>query len=244
MNEIVRAKSINFSYKIISSSQTSIKSLLTDSIRRKIRIENHTVIKDLSFVVNRGEILAIIGGNGAGKSTLLKLIAKVIPTSSGELITFGKIAPMIQLGAGFNPELSGRENIIFYSALLGRNLNQVKNRVEEIAEWAGITKQLDHQLRTYSTGMVARLAFAVATDETPDILLIDEVLSVGDKDFLQKSRNRIQTIIESGTTIILVSHDLNSVNELADKVLWLKDGEKVLEGKPPEVISAYRSSQS
>jgi ABC-type polysaccharide/polyol phosphate transport system ATPase subunit len=150
---------------------------------------------------------------------------------------------MIELGAGFNPELTGRENIIFYSALLGRDVKKVKQRVEAIADWAGVADHLDYQLRTFSSGMIARLAFATATDEVPDLLLIDEVLSVGDGEFAQKSKARMQQIIKSGTTVVLVSHDLVTVAELADRVIWLKKGEVAMAGKPSEVIAAYQKSE-
>ncbi len=190
-----------------------------------------------------GETVGIIGKNGAGKSTLLKLLAKVVPPTTGVLKINGTVAPMIELGAGFNPELTGRENIIFYSALLGRDVKKVKQRVKVIADWAGVADHLDYQLRTFSSGMIARLAFATATDEVPDLLLIDEVLSVGDGEFAQKSKARMRQIIKSGTTVVLVSHDLATVAELADRVIWLKKGEVAMVGKPSEVIAAYQKSE-
>jgi ABC-type polysaccharide/polyol phosphate transport system ATPase subunit len=149
---------------------------------------------------------------------------------------------MIELGAGFNPELTGRENIIFYSALLGRDIKEVKARVEEIADWAGVTDHLDYQLRTFSSGMIARLAFSTATDQVPDLLLIDEVLSIGDGEFALKSKKRMQEIITSGTTVILVSHDLATVAQLANRVIWLEKGAIKMIGNPSEVIAAYQLS--
>jgi ABC-type polysaccharide/polyol phosphate transport system ATPase subunit len=149
---------------------------------------------------------------------------------------------MIELGAGFNPELTGRENIIFYSALLGRDVKEVKARVEEIADWAGVLDHMDHQLRTFSSGMIARLAFSTATDQVPDLLLIDEVLSVGDGEFALKSKKRMQEIITSGTTVILVSHDLVTVAQLANRVIWLEKGSIKMVGNPSEVIAAYQVS--
>jgi len=162
--------------------------------------------------------------------------------SNGELSIDGQIAPMIELGAGFNTELTGRENILFYASLLGRDLKDVRLRVAEIAEWAELRDKLDYQLRTYSTGMIARLAFAVATDQMPDILLIDEVLSVGDEAFTIKSRARITEMIDSNCTVIIVSHDLDLVVELADEVIWLEKGKILMSGKPAEVTTAYKSS--
>jgi len=243
MSLVIDAKNIDFAYRVLTNHQSSLKTLFKDFLHRKVRIENYQALKNISFEVTKGETVAIIGKNGAGKSTLLKLLAQVVPPTKGGLEINGTVAPMIELGAGFNPELTGRENIIFYSALLGRNVKKVKQRVEVIADWAGVSDHLDYQLRTFSSGMIARLAFATATDEVPDLLLIDEVLSVGDGEFAQKSKTRMQEIIKSGTTVVLVSHDLLTVAALADRVIWLKKGEVVMVGKPSEVITAYQTSE-
>jgi ABC-type polysaccharide/polyol phosphate transport system ATPase subunit len=244
MSSVIKAENIDFAYRVLNNHQSSLKTLFRDFVNRKVRIENYQALSGLSFSVEKGETFAIIGKNGAGKSTLLKLLANVVPPTKGELKITGTIAPMIELGAGFNPELTGRENVVFYSALLGRDVKKVKQRVDQIAEWAGVSDHLDYQLRTFSSGMIARLAFATATDEVPDLLLIDEVLSVGDGEFAQMSRTRMQEIISSGTTVILVSHDLATVAELADRVLWLENGKLKKIGDPKEVIAAYQSSGS
>jgi ABC-type polysaccharide/polyol phosphate transport system ATPase subunit len=243
MSTVINAEGIDFAYRILNNHQSSLKTLFRDFLKRKVRIENYQALKSLSFTVQKGETLAIIGKNGAGKSTLLKLLAQVVPPTKGKLKITGSVAPMIELGAGFNPELTGRENIVFYSALLGRNVKKVKERVDQIAEWAGVTDHLDYQLRTFSSGMIARLAFSAATDEVPDLLLIDEVLSVGDAEFAQKSRTRMLNIVNSGTTVVLVSHDLNTVAELANRVLWLEHGELKMIGEPKDVIAAYQKSE-
>ena len=243
MSLVIDAKNIDFAYRVLTNHQSSLKTLFKDFLHRKVRVENYEALKNVSFEVTKGETVAIIGKNGAGKSTLLKLLAQVVPPTQGGLKINGTVAPMIELGAGFNPELTGRENIIFYSALLGRDVKKVKQRVDQIADWAGVSDHLDYQLRTFSSGMIARLAFATATDEVPDLLLIDEVLSVGDGEFAQKSKTRMQEIIKSGTTVVLVSHDLTTVAELADRVIWLKKGEVVKSGKPSEVITAYQTSE-
>ena len=244
MSSVITAENIDFAYRVLNNHQSSLKTLFRDFVKRKVRIENYQALSGLSFSVEKGETLAIIGKNGAGKSTLLKLLANVVPPTKGKLKITGTVAPMIELGAGFNPELTGRENVVFYSALLGRDVKKVKQRVVQIADWAGVSDHLDYQLRTFSSGMIARLAFATATDENPDLLLIDEVLSVGDGEFAQKSRKRMQEIISSGTTVVLVSHDLATVAELADRVLWLENGKLKKIGDPKEVIAAYQSSGS
>jgi ABC-type polysaccharide/polyol phosphate transport system ATPase subunit len=244
MSDVIKADAINFSYRVLTNHQSSLKTLFKDFVNRKVRVENYQALKDLSFSVTNGETVAIIGKNGAGKSTLLKLLAQVVPPTSGQLKVIGSVAPMIELGAGFNPELTGRENIIFYSALLGRDIKEVRARVEEIADWAGVLDHMDHQLRTFSSGMIARLAFSTATDQVPDLLLIDEVLSVGDGEFALKSKKRMQEIITSGATVILVSHDLVTVAQLANRVIWLEKGAIKMVGNPTEVIAAYQLSGS
>jgi ABC-type polysaccharide/polyol phosphate transport system ATPase subunit len=242
MSDVIKADAINFSYRVLTNHQSSLKTLFKDFVNKKVRVENYQALKDLSFSVTKGETVAIIGKNGAGKSTLLKLLAQVVPPTSGQLNVTGSVAPMIELGAGFNPELTGRENIIFYSALLGRDIKEVRARVEEIADWAGVLDHMDHQLRTFSSGMIARLAFSTATDQVPDLLLIDEVLSVGDGEFALKSKKRMQEIITSGATVILVSHDLVTVAQLANRVIWLEKGAIKMVGNPSEVIAAYQLS--
>jgi len=239
---IIEAKNISFAYRVLNKQHSSLKTLFRDFLHGKVSIEDYVAIKDITFEIKKGETVAIIGKNGAGKSTLLKILAKVINPTTGSISITGQVAPMIELGAGFNSELTGRENILFYSALLDRDINKVKPRINEIINWAGIADHLDYQLRTYSTGMVARLAFSVATDEIPDILLIDEVLSVGDGEFAIKSRKRLLEIITSGCTVIMVSHDLATVTELAQKVIWIEKGQIKMVGQPAEVIAAYQVS--
>ena len=241
---VIDAKNISFAYRVLSKHHSSLKTLFRDFLLGRVAIEDYVAIKDLSFEIKKGETVAIIGKNGAGKSTLLKILARVIEPTTGSISITGQVAPMIELGAGFNSELTGRENILFYSSLLDRDINKVKPRIDEIITWAGVADHLDYQLRTYSTGMVARLAFSVATSEIPDILLIDEVLSVGDGEFAIKSRQRLLEIINSGSTVIMVSHDLATVAELAQKVIWIEKGEIKMVGLPTEVIAAYQASGS
>jgi ABC-type polysaccharide/polyol phosphate transport system ATPase subunit len=241
---VIEAKNISFAYRVLNKNHSSLKTLFRDFLKGRVSIEDYVAINNLSFEVNKGETVAIIGKNGAGKSTLLKILARVIKPTDGDIKITGQVAPMIELGAGFNSELTGRENILFYSSLLDRDIIKVKPRINEIIDWAGVSDHLDYQLRTYSTGMVARLAFSVATDVIPDILLIDEVLSVGDGEFAVKSRKRLNEIIDSGCTVIMVSHDLATVAELANKVIWIEKGQIKMVGAPAEVIAAYQASGS
>jgi len=239
---VIEAKNISFAYRVLNKQHTSLKTLFRDFLHGRVSIEDYVAIKNITFEIKKGETVAIIGKNGAGKSTLLKILARVINPTAGSILITGQVAPMIELGAGFNSELTGKENILFYSALLDRDIDKVEPRINEIINWAGVADHLDYQLRTYSTGMIARLAFSVATSEIPDILLIDEVLSVGDGEFAIKSRKRLLEIITSGCTVIMVSHDLVTVAELAQKVIWIEKGQIKMVGQPAEVIAAYQVS--
>ncbi len=199
-------------------------------------------VKNVDFELTAGEVLGIIGKNGAGKSTLLKLISGVIPPSTGEVIVKGRIAPLIELGAGFNSELTGAENIVLFGVLLGNQKQLMEENMKAIAQWAGLEESIDLPTRTYSTGMLSRLGFAVATFQQLELLIIDEVLSVGDAQFQLKSMARMDELISQGEVTILVSHDLNLVEAKASKVLWLENGNQRMFGKPKEVIDAYRNA--
>jgi ABC-2 type transport system ATP-binding protein len=235
----IEINNISFTYRVLKNPSGSLKELFKDFISRKVRVENYQALKDVSFTVDSGEVLAIIGKNGAGKSTLLKILARVLPPTSGTAKISGSIAPMIELGAGFHPEMSGAENVLLYSTLMGRDMNRTKSRTAEIGEWAGVTDHMDFPLRTFSSGMVARLAFATATDDTADVLLIDEVLSVGDADFQAKSSARMSELIDKGAAVVLVSHDMCAVRRLAQKAIWLENGVVKMSGPTEQVVAAY-----
>jgi len=235
----IEINNISFTYRVLKNRSGTLKELFKDFISRKVRVENYQALKDVSFTVDSGEVIAIIGKNGAGKSTLLKILARVLPPTSGTAKISGSIAPMIELGAGFHPEMSGEENVLLYSTLMGRDVNKTKTRTQSIGEWAGVTDHMDFPLRTFSSGMVARLAFATATDESTDILLIDEVLSVGDADFQKKSSARMTELIEKGAAVVLVSHDMTAVRKLAQKAIWLENGVVKMSGPTEQVVTAY-----
>jgi ABC-type polysaccharide/polyol phosphate transport system ATPase subunit len=235
----IEINNISFTYRVLKNRSGTLKELFKDFISRKVRVENYQALKDVSFTVDSGEVIAIIGKNGAGKSTLLKILARVLPPTSGTAKISGSIAPMIELGASFHPEMSGEENVLLYSTLMGRDVNKTKTRTQSIGEWAGVTDHMDFPLRTFSSGMVARLAFATATDESTDILLIDEVLSVGDADFQKKSSARMTELIEKGAAVVLVSHDMTAVRKLAQKAIWLENGVVKMSGPTEQVVTAY-----
>jgi ABC-2 type transport system ATP-binding protein len=235
----IEITNVGFTYRVLKNRSGSLKELFRDFLGRKVRVQNYVALKDVSFTVNSGEVIAIIGKNGAGKSTLLKILARVLPPTTGTAKISGSIAPMIELGAGFHPEMSGAENVLLYSTLMGRDVEKTRSRTEAIGEWAGVTDHMDFPLRTFSSGMIARLAFAIATDETADVLLIDEVLSVGDADFQEKSGARMSELINKGAAVVLVSHDMTAVRTLAQKAIWLENGVVKMSGPTEQVVAAY-----
>ena len=238
----IEITNVSLTYRVLKNKTGSLKELFRDVLHRKVRVQNYVALKDVSFTVDSGEVIAIIGKNGAGKSTLLKILAQVLPPTTGKAKVTGSIAPMIELGAGFHPEMTGSENVLFYSALMGCYVKTVKERTPAIGEWAGVSDHMDFPLRTFSSGMVARLAFATATDEQAEVLLVDEVLSVGDADFQAKSKARMHELINSGAAVVLVSHDMRAVLELATKAVWLENGHVKMIGNPAEVVAAYEAN--
>lgn len=229
-------------YRLSRTGAGTFKEFTIQLVKRQVRYEKLWALKGVSFKVDSGEVLGVIGPNGAGKSTLMKMLARVLPPSSGRIVVRGSVAPMIELGAGFNPELTGLENIVMYGTLLGRSPAMMRQRVDTIMEWADLHEYVDVPLRSYSTGMLARLGFAVATDTEPDVLIVDEVLSVGDGAFQLKSAARIKKMIAEGTSVVLVSHSMSTVKGIVDRVIWLDAGEIKLEGDPEMVIEAYEGS--
>jgi ABC-2 type transport system ATP-binding protein len=242
MNTVVQVDSVSLTYTIRHGGASTLKEVTLNTLRRISSDVKVVALSDVSFSIEAGEVLAIVGRNGAGKSTLLKLLAKTLPPTTGVVRIKGDIAPMIELGAGFNPELTGAENIVLFGVLLGNSTKSMKHKIREIAAWAGLEDHIHLPVRTYSTGMVARLGFAVATFRQSSLLLIDEVLAVGDADFQTKSKARMMELIQGGESTVLVSHDLDTVAELATKVLWLDHGKQMALGSPSEVLDAYRKS--
>jgi ABC-type polysaccharide/polyol phosphate transport system ATPase subunit len=239
---VIEVQNVDLKYVIRHGRATTLKEAAISAVKGINLDVTVNALTDISFTVNRGEVLAIIGHNGAGKSSLLKLIARVLPPTSGVIKVNGSVAPMLELGAGFNPELSGEENILLFGVLLGNRTKEMQSRVADIAEWAGLTNQINLPLRTYSTGMVARLGFAVATFRKSDVLIVDEILGVGDAEFQEKSKAKIKDLIANGEATILVSHDLETVESLATKALWLDHGKQVMLGSTEAVLDAYRKA--
>jgi ABC-2 type transport system ATP-binding protein len=239
---VIKLENVGFTYRVLLNRTGSLKELFREAVRGRVRMIDYVALSGVSFELNAGEVVAIIGRNGAGKSTLLKILAGVLPPTEGKSVVNGSIAPMIELGAGFHGEMTGAENVLFYSVLMGRKVKNVKNRVAAIGEWAGVSDHMNFPMRTFSSGMVARLAFATATDEKADVLLVDEILSVGDAEFKVKSRARMDQLIASGAAVVLVSHDLKSVRELSTRAIWLEAGHIKMIGEAGAVVDAYEAN--
>lgn len=206
------------------------------------RRQEFWAVRDVSFEVRRGETLGIIGHNGAGKSTILKLLSNITIPSSGEITINGRLAALIEVGSGFHPELTGRENVYLSGSILGMRRAEIARKIESIVDFAGIRQFIDIPVKRYSSGMLVRLGFSIAAHLEPDVLLLDEVLAVGDAAFQLKCLNRVDELREGGKTIIFISHDLNAVERLCDRVLLMDHGQIIANGNPAEVIDLYKKS--
>ncbi len=215
-----------------------LRQRMKDAIARRER-QNFIALKSVSFAVEEGESLGIIGRNGAGKSTLLSLICGLAKPNRGRVVVNGRVAPLLELGAGFHPDLTGRENLLLNAALMGFHEKEIRGKQEQIIDFSGIGEFIDEPLRTYSTGMGLRLAFSIAVNVEPEILIVDEVLAVGDTAFTQKCLERIREIRNMGRTFICVSHNPEMLQSLCDRGIWLDAGELVMQGRIDEVLAAY-----
>ena len=233
----IAVESLSKAYDIYQSPAHRFLGVLRGS--RSIAKECFTAVSDISFTVNRGEVVGIVGRNGCGKSTLLQLITGILKPTSGLVTLHGRVSAILELGAGFNPDATGRENIFINGAILGLSADDIQGRIAEIIDFADIGVFLDRPVKLYSSGMYVRLAFAIAISINPDILIIDEALSVGDAAFQRKCFTRIENLKKHGTTILFVSHSETTVVELCDRAILLNEGEKICEGKPKFVMGLY-----
>jgi ABC-2 type transport system ATP-binding protein/lipopolysaccharide transport system ATP-binding protein len=217
----------------------SLKEFVTRKIRGNIRYEDFTALDHVSFRVERGETLGLIGRNGAGKSTMLKLISGILKPTEGRVTTRGSVVPMLELGSGFDNDLTGRENIFLNGAILGYSEEFLKEKYDDIVAFSELGQFIDVPIRNYSSGMLARLAFSVASMVQPEILIVDEILSVGDAAFQEKSRARMTELMGGGTTVLFVSHSLDQIREMCGRVVWLEQGRIKMIGPADEVCGAY-----
>jgi len=236
----IKLEHVSVLYRVPRERITSFKEYAIRTLQGRVDHDEFWALHDVSLEVREGETFGIIGRNGAGKSTLLKLVARVLRPSLGRVWVRGRVAPLLELGAGFHPELTGRENVFLNGALLGFSKSEVSSRFEPIVDFADVWEFIDAPLRTYSTGMAARLGFAVATAMRPDVLIVDEILPVGDEGFQQKCKARIDEFRRQGTTTLVVTHDRNLVREVCDRAVWLDHGLVRALGSPDEVTGRYK----
>lgn len=236
--KVIDIKNAAKKYKIYHERPMLVKSLFTSLARGK-KIEEFWALKNVNIEVNKGEAAGIIGDNGAGKSTMLKILSGVTMPTQGTVRVAGRIAGLLELGAGFHPDLTGRENVFLNGSILGLTKKEIEAKFDSIVEYAGIKDFIDTPLRNYSSGMFVRLGFAVAIHVNPEILLVDEVLAVGDQSFQAKCLKTIENFLEDGNTLVFVSHDLNIIRHICTRVVLLEKGQVVLEGEPSKVISRY-----
>lgn len=226
-------------YRVPREHYRTFKEFAIRRVQGRIQFEDLLALDSVSLQVRRGEVLGLIGANGAGKTTLLRLVARVMRPTRGRVVVRGRVAPLLAMGAGFHPELTGRENVFLNGSLLGFTRRQIEDHFDQIVDFAELRDFIEAPLRTYSSGMLARLGFAVATAEMPDILIVDEVLSVGDIAFQEKSASRIRQFQEQGATTLLVSHSMEAVKRMCSRAAWLNHGKMMQVGNATEVVQRF-----
>lgn len=240
---IVSVKNISLKFKMEQNRANSLKEFCVRWLKRDLKSEDFWALTDVSFDVEKGDVIGIIGHNGAGKSTLLKVISGIMKPTKGTIEAHGNIVPMLELGSGFDMELSGRENIYLNGAILGYSEEFLNEKYDEIVAFSELGNFIEAPLRTYSSGMLARLAFSVACIVEPEILIVDEILSVGDADFQEKSRARMMDLMTDGTTVFFVSHSLKQIRQMCNKVVWLEHGKIQAIGKTGEICDKYEGAK-
>jgi ABC-type polysaccharide/polyol phosphate transport system ATPase subunit len=241
--EVIILKNVSVRYRAPEEPIGTFKEFAIRFIQGKVRYKEFLALNQINLQVNRGEIFGIIGRNGAGKSTLLKVVSRVLIPTEGHVLIRGRVSPLLGLGAGFHPELTGRENIYLNGTLLGHSRRDIEEHEEEIIDFSELGDFINGPLRSYSSGMVARLGFAVATTWEPEILLLDEVLAVGDEAFRRKCLARMKGYRDGGTTILIVAHQMNTIQSMCNRVAWIDGGNVRALGSAEDVIKAYRQAQ-
>jgi len=229
-------------YRVPTERIGTFKEFAIRKLQRRVTYKNFWALNDINLEITKGEVFGLVGNNGAGKSTMLKVISRVLRPTKGRVRAYGKIAPLLELGAGFHPELTGRENIYLNGALLGYSKEEMDCVFDEIVDFSELGSFIEAPIRSYSSGMHARLGFSVATAHVPEILILDEILSVGDEAFQHKCNERMRSFREHGATIIMVSHGLSMIEQMCSRVAWLDHGLIQKIGDPHEVIAAYREA--
>lgn len=240
MEPVILLENVWLHYRVPEEKVRSIKEYAIRRLKGSLAVKEFWALREVSLEVAQGEVLGVMGRNGAGKTTLMKLIARVLPPSRGRVRVRGRVAPLLGLGAGFHDELTGRENVFLASAILGFSRQDVAQRFDRIVAFAELEEFIDRPLRTYSSGMRARLGFAVATDVPPEVLILDEVLAVGDAAFQEKCKARIDQFRKDGTTVVVVSHQPATIRSLCSRAILLDHGQLAFDGPVPEAIGLYQ----
>lgn len=239
MDAAIEAEGLSVAVRVPDFATWSLKEFVLHGMRRQIAHHEIWALRDVTVSIEAGQLMGVIGRNGAGKTTLMKAISGIVAPTHGRVIVRGRVTPVLGLGAGLHPDLTGRENVELLGALLGRNPRDLRRRAAAIAEWAELSDYLDVPLRAYSAGMAARLALAVVTDGQPDVLLLDEIFAVGDAEFQTRSRERIVDLLSGGSTVVLVSHDLETIEEWSSRAIWLDAGRVAAIGDPATTVAQY-----
>jgi len=244
---MIKLEHVSMKFNLGIEKNFSVKQAFVDFFsfkkKKKKKKDEFWALTDISFEVKKGEVIGLIGSNGAGKSTLLKIVSGVMKPTKGKVKVSGVISPMIELGAGFDMELTARENIFLNGAILGYSKQFLESKFDEIVEFSELKDFLDVPVKNFSSGMTAKLAFSIATIVDPEILIVDEILSVGDIKFQEKSKNKMLDMIKGGTTVLYVSHSLDSIRQLCDRVVWIEHGKMVKIGKTDEICDEYYKTQ-
>lgn len=239
---MVKVNNVTVRYKIANDRVSSLKEFVIKKFKKQITEKEFLALDDVSFSVEKGDVIGIVGRNGAGKSTLLKVVSGIQKPASGNVELGGRVVPMLELGAGFDFELSGRENVYLNGAVLGYTKEFLDEKYDEILAFSELGEFIEMPVRNYSSGMIARLAFSIASMINPEILIVDEVLSVGDENFQKKSRDRMVELMSGGSTVLFVSHNIQQVKDICNKAVWLRHGKVVMAGDSETVCNQYEES--
>lgn len=240
--DIIQVNNITVRYKIANDRVSSLKEFVIKKIKKSITEKDFLALDNVSFTVEKGDVVGVVGRNGAGKSTLLKVVSGIQKPASGNIVLNGRVVPMLELGAGFDMELSGKENVYLNGAVLGYSKEFLDEKYNDILEFSELGDFINMPVRNYSSGMVARLAFSIASMVNPEILIVDEVLSVGDENFQRKSKNRMLELMSGGSTVLFVSHNVKQIEEICNKAIWLEHGKVVMTGPSDVVCAEYKKS--
>lgn len=242
MEKMIEVCDVSMRFRMANDRVMSLKEFLVKMLRRKLEFSEFEALSHVSFEVEKGEVIGIIGHNGAGKSTILKVISGILRPSEGSVTLRGNVVPMLELGSGFDPDMTGAENIFLNGAILGYSQSFLESKYEEIIEFSELRQFIHQPIRNYSSGMIMRLAFSIATVVHPEILIVDEILAVGDAAFQEKSKKRMMELMGGGTTVLFVSHSLAQIREMCDRVVWLDHGKVKMIGDTKTVCDAYEGN--